>query len=127
MIKKDKTVNSEYLIEGWPRKVYTPWAFTENEQEKGKVNFEYFKLLKNEYSIKVISQSDYEANRDHINQTFPEDIVYYNISGYAHYRVVVVKRPPELTDDEVALIIDGGNLCFGYSKEGSRVYHIYTD
>lgn len=38
----------------------------------------------------------------------------------------IYKAPKELTKDEIALILDNGNLCFGYSSTGSH-YIVYED
>lgn len=38
----------------------------------------------------------------------------------------VLKNAPNLTDREIALLCDGGNLCFGYRVEGNTIC-VYTD
>ena len=48
------------------------------------------------------------------------DIVYSRKACYAHGEYKIYKCPEEITLDELALICDGGNLCFGYS--GSKTF-----
>ena len=42
---------------------------------------------------------------------------------YSDYEIF--KKPQELTNDEIALIL--GNLMFGYSKDAENLYSIYND
>ena len=42
---------------------------------------------------------------------------------YDNYEIF--KKPKELADDEIALIL--GNLMFGYSKDTENLYSIYND
>ena len=72
------------------KKVYSSYAFTENETEKMKINMKIYEEL--------------EQN----------DIVYSRKACYAHGEYRIYKCPDEVTLDELALICDGGNLCFGY-------------
>ena len=89
------------------KKVYSPWAYTENEEDKCKINYELYEELKDK--AQVVGKA----------------------SGYAHFVAMVVPTDKEhfkfLEDDsihhnderkksldELALIADNGNLCFGY-------------
>lgn len=100
------------------KRVYSPWAFTENEDEKSKINYELFKELKD------------------------KAVVLEKSSGYAHFVAIVLPTDKEhfkwLEDDsihhnderkelldELALIADNGNLCFGYAYLGKL--SSYTD
>lgn len=46
--------------------------------------------------------------------------------GYAHTKYRVVKNGPNLSTQDLAIICDQGNLCFGYRTEGSIIC-VYTD
>jgi len=39
----------------------------------------------------------------------------------------VYKNAPKLSDDELALLCDSGNLCFGYKKSGVNEFYVYED
>ena len=95
------------------RKVYNRWAFTENESEKGKINREIYEELKNKY--KILKTSDI----NHVTPTDEElnnnDIVYSRKACYSHGEYRIYKCPEEITFNELSLICDGGNLCFGSS------------
>lgn len=41
--------------------------------------------------------------------------------GYAHVKYRVVKNAPGLSEKDLAIICDGGNLCFGYRTEGNII------
>jgi hypothetical protein len=84
------------------KKIYSGWAFTENEMEKAKVNNEIYEEIKDKAKVECIKH------------------------GYGHNIYKVVKNPEELSNTELALICDHGNLCFGYTMEGSHI-RIFTD
>lgn len=100
------------------RKVYSPWAYTNNENEKCKINYELYEELKDK--AQVVGKA----------------------SGYAHFTAIAIPTDKEhfkgLDDssilneeerkkllDELALIVDNGNLCFGYAYLGKL--SSYTD
>ena len=94
------------------KKVYSSWAFTENEDEKMKINMQIYKELKEKYKILKVSDADHRApTNEEIEQN---DIVFSRKACYAHGEYRIYKCPDEVTLDELALICDGGNLCFGY-------------
>lgn len=62
------------------KKVYSSYAFKENEREMMKINRQIYEELEERYKILKVSDIDHKAP----------------------------------TRDELALICDGGNLCFGY-------------
>ena len=56
------------------------------------------------------------------------DIIYKCIGyGYASTKYEIVKNKPHLSLDELALICDNGNLCFGYTNYGCNIIVVYTD
>ena len=84
------------------KKIYSPWAFSKNEAEKAKINREIYEEIRGKAEVKYIK------------------------SGYAKKIYEIVSNPENLSSDELALIADGGNLCFGYRREGDRII-IHTD
>lgn len=47
-------------------------------------------------------------------------------SGYACKYYEIIGNVNNLSDNDCAIIADGGNLCFGYRMEGQRIV-VYTD
>ena len=95
------------------RKVYNGWAFKENEREKGKINREIYEELKNKYKILKIYDIDHKSpSEEELNNN---DIVYSRKTCYLHGEYRIYKCPNEVTFDELSLICDDGNLCFGSS------------
>ena len=85
------------------KRIYVAWAYTENANEKREINREIYHSLKDLAIIKSVG------------------------FGYANsVYSVIEKSNRKLSDDEKALIADGGNLCFGYRKSGDW-FVIYTD
>lgn len=94
------------------KKIYSPWAFTENESEKAKINNAIYKELKEKYKILKVSDVNHRLpTNEELEQN---DIVISRKACYAHGEYKIYKSPDEITLDELALICDGGNLCFGY-------------
>ena len=84
------------------RKIYSGWAFTENEREKAKINYEIYEEIKEKAEVKWVR----------------------SLHGRQEYEVV--SNPHNLSTEELALICDSGNLCFGYRTKGDLIV-IYTD
>lgn len=103
------------------RKIYNGYAFTENEREKAKINYEIYKELKGKYKIlgMCAHPSDEEIEEN--------DIVYTRKAGYAHAEYKVWKCPKWITVNELLLIFDGGNLCFGGYRQSDNSYIINED
>lgn len=99
------------------RKVYNEWAFTEHAQEKGRINFEIYKELVNKYAVLFGTPQ----NEDDF------DVVVQRERGYNHSLYTVIKNKPNLSDDELMLIFDGGNLCFGGQKISDNLYRVNED
>ena len=82
-------------------------------------NFERYQEIKQQHKILVT----YKA----VDDMSDWDIVIQCLGpGYAHTRYKVLKNSAGLSTDELALICDCGNLCFGYRTSGGEI-HIYTD
>ena len=84
------------------RKIYSGWAFSDNPEEKFRINKEIYQEIKDKAKVRPI-KSRY---------------------GTTYYRVL--ENPENLSELELALICDKGNLCFGYRREGDYIV-IYTD
>lgn len=111
IIKKDKQEKLE-------RRVYVEWAITGYDKQKSAINCEIFQELKEKYQIlktnknqlTPVVQSDWEKY-DVVIKRYPD----YNSSIYK-----ILKNAPNLKVDELALICDNGNLCFGYKYLGEE-------
>lgn len=93
--------------------VYSEWAYTENEAEKAKINREIYNELKEKY--KILKNSDIDHKKPTDEELEQNDIVYSRKACYGHGEYRIYKCPDNLRTDELALICDNGNLCFGYS------------
>lgn len=91
--------------------VYNGWAFTENESEKGKINREIYKELQDKYKILKINDWKHESPTE--EELEKNDIVYSREACYKHGEYKIYKCPEEVTLNELCLICDEGNLCFG--------------
>ena len=110
------------------KRVYSPWAYTENEQEKGNMNYAIYCELKDKYKI-AYSETVWNSEKRCIEKVNLDeyDIVIDQIArGYAENLYSVIKNAPNLSTNELALICDRGNLCFGHSISGNNIY-VYTD
>ena len=103
------------------RKIYNGYAFTENEREKAKINYEIYKELNGKYKIlgMCARPSDEEIEEN--------DIVYSRKACYGHAEYKVWKCPNEITINELLLIFDGGNLCFGGCRQSDNLYTVTED
>lgn len=101
------------------RKIYAKWAFSENEREKAEINGDIYKELCGKYRISRGS----DCNPDEY------DIVIRGTPGYNHSEYRIIKKPDGISLDELALICDQGNLCFGYTVHGcpEDVIYVFED
>jgi len=110
------------------KKITSKWAFADNPREKGKINYQVYLDLMDKYRVwsggvkKYVGKGQYEP----IDQD-KYDVIYECVgTGYGTKRYRINKNAPRLTKDELALICDGGNLCFGYRSSGNEIT-VYTD
>lgn len=110
------------------RKIYNQWAFTENEDEKSKINREIYEELKEKWRI-ARNTEFYNAETKQMEKiNFDDyDLIYERKAGYAHGEYTILKNETDLSDNELALIFDGGNLCFGYTKESDNFFYVFED
>ena len=99
------------------KKVYPSWAYTENQYEKRDINMEIYEELKEKYKINKYASENIEEY----------DIAFeFNGFGYANKSFKILSNKAGLSSDELALIADDGNLCFGY-KRTEDIIKIYID
>lgn len=107
-------------------KIYTNWAFDADADMKSQSNGQTYQELESRYRIRHchVSEKDSLELDDY-------DIVVANAGvGYYETHYIVLKNSTDIGRDELALICDEGNLCFGYSVDyasGTRRFTIYTD
>ena len=90
------------------KKVYSGWAFKEFEREKAQINSEIYKELKAKYKIGCFASGREKDNLDDF------DLVFDVRHDYGKNIYTLIKNKTTLSVDELALIVDGGNLCFGH-------------
>ena len=120
-------VAEEYLK--IPYQAYSDYASDNDYKQKSTMNYLYYVGLQRKYKILAIDKLDGE-NAKIIAQKEDNlyDLIYSYESIHSSFKAdyYIYKAPKELTKDEIALILDNGNLCFGYSSAGSY-YTIYED
>lgn len=110
--------------EGRFGKFYSQWAFYMRSEEMASRNREVYDALTEALDINRIYRDNFEAKHPdgHGEETF---IYRDGAIGYAHSDFSVIDMPEWMTMAEAALVIDRGNLCFGFRTSGSAVT-IYT-
>lgn len=126
-IFKKKSVIKEAVLE---RKVYEDWAMKGYEGEKSKINYSIYQELLEKYNIFI--SYNYKLSTAYPAKRFNNyDIVIERNDGHNHSLYRVHKNLPCLTNDELALICDAGNLCFGYNfkgeHEGVKTFYVFED
>ena len=83
--------------------------------------------INNKIYNELYSMFKYAKNNGYSNEDLSKYVVFSDLGyGYANHRYRVHSNPYNLSDDEIALVLDGGNLCFGYRRNGD-IFTIYTD
>lgn len=102
------------------KRIYSPWAFTENEHEKCRINYDIFAELKGKYKIFRRDQKIDLIDGEDCN--FAEyDVIIGRKPGYNHAIYRIHKNAPGLSTAELALLCDEGNLCFGYTSQDGYI------
>jgi hypothetical protein len=85
--------------------VYVSWAYTKDEQAKAESNAKYFEELKH---LRGKEHMSYSTSPQYGHTTFSGELL--------------SEEAQALTADEVLLLMDYGNLCFGgsCSKVGTK-------
>lgn len=103
------------------RKIYSSWAFTENAVEKGKINRQIY-----EEDLKPKSKL-FWGDKYPTEEEKQQFMCYKAVDrGYGHTKYKILSNPHGFSNSELALICDGGNLCFGYRTEYGLIV-IHTD
>lgn len=97
------------------KKVYSSFAFKEYGKEAYQINQQIYSELKEKYKTKQVRGIPTEQ------ELSKYDFIYSVRVGYAHWDCTIYKAPKKLSKAELALIIDGGNLCFGYYTHGDTI------
>lgn len=102
------------------KKIYSSFAFTENEREKGSRNYEIYKELKEKYRV---YRNDLKMKlTDGADCAFADYyIVIGRKPGYNHALYRIYKNSPGLSTLELALLCNCVNLCFGYMMQGDMI------
>jgi hypothetical protein len=101
-------------------RIYSSYAFSENEREKGKINSEIYQEMK---AKAVVVYREEDATEELKKE---KAVLLDYKHGYAHTVYKVLSNPHNLSTLELALVCDGGNLCFGYRTEYGNIV-IHTD
>ena len=98
------------------RKIIYGYGISQEQREiNNKIYNELYPLFK------------YAKNNDYSNEDLYKYVVFSDLGyGYANHSYRIHSNPYNLSDDEIALVLDGGNLCFGYRRIGD-VFTIYID
>lgn len=104
-------------------KFYSCWAFDENAHEFATHNHNVLRKFDNRY---IMARGSKE-NVARVCAENPDKMVYVTSGqSYGRQQYRIMQNPENLSVEELALIVDGGNLCFGF--RGSPLYiDIYTD
>lgn len=99
------------------RRVYNNWAFTDQEKLKGKINSQIYEALKRKYRCVVVFRTEVGLyNKDTFDLIIIREVQFRHSNYYIHHNTT------PLSDDEILLICDQGNLCFG----GQRIGDVYV-
>lgn len=108
------------------RKVYSAWAFDRDGIDKANINRQIYEKLKSKVKWCYL---DYDTKKS--NCTADDLRKYCCIEcvgrGYGTMKYRILSNPYRFSKDELALICDTGNLCFGYRMESSDIVVIYID
>lgn len=89
-----------------------------------KTYFKEYEDLKNKYNIAHSVAQIKAAGKTEDDY----DVIVQGIgSGYAHKKYRAIKNKPGLSTQQLAIICDRGNLCFGYRVESGGVICVYID
>lgn len=96
-------------------KVYPNWAFSDRKEEKRDINKKIYEELTNKYKVTRIAKNLQDESYDVVIET---------TNGMYSNEYKVLRNRPNLTADEIALLVDWGNLCFGYDGDeyGGKVW-----
>lgn len=108
------------------KRVYPSWAYTDHWEDKMYVNKTIFSELKGKYKILYQRELESMPKDEYENLLKTKAVITPGATGYAHKDYYVKSNPNNLSEAELALICDGGNLCYGYRSCGNTIT-IHTD
>lgn len=93
------------------RPIYVSWAYTADEKAKAESNSKYFEQLK------------HLRGKEHMSFSTSPQYAHTTFSGE-----LLSEEAQALTSDEILLLMDHGNLCFGgsCSKSGTKFWGSYN-
>ena len=103
-------------------KIYVGWAFTKDELDKRDSNRRIYDKLNEKYRI---HRNDLQFNPE-VNQD-DYDVIIGRKACYKHAEYNIIKNKPNLSTDELLLLCDNGNLCFGGRKDGQHILTVWED
>jgi hypothetical protein len=103
------------------RRIYVSWAFSENEEEKRDMNNSIYKE-----DLKPKSKQFWA---DIPTEEELKTLTCYRCTGhgYGNNKYSILSNPHKFNINQLALICDGGNLCFGYRIRSSRHFFRETE
>ena len=108
------------------KKIYSDWAFSESESEKAHINLEIYKELKQTYKVYINDIKFILKDGEDVNFN-DYDVIIGRKPCYNHGEYKIYKNKPNLSAEELALLCDEGNLCFGYSTMGENGIYVFED
>ena len=88
-------------------------------------NSKRWQYLRSHYHILYTGEALYTQHKDEYNKEY--DIIYTcTRRDYGENTYYVFKRPAEISDHDILIVVDQGNLCFGGSCSGN-LCTVYTD
>lgn len=101
---------------------YANWAFYNDANEIYDANQKALEEYDGRYHKMMANETVEQCMRD-----YPDKMVYVlSDIAYGKHVYAIKNNPENLTGAEIALIVDRGNLCFGFYVGVNRV-EIYTD
>lgn len=105
------------------KRIYNGYAFSENELDKRDINYRIYRELTQKY--KILYKNQYKQYTSEELATY--DLIFTRSACYLHSTYTVLKKPENITDEELLLIFDKGNLCFGGRKISEDAYEVAED
>lgn len=105
------------------KRIYNGYAFSGNEKAKRDINLEIYQELTKKY--KILYKNQYKQYTSEELITY--DLIFTRTACYLHSIYTVLKKPENITDEELLLVFDHGNLCFGGRKISEDVYEVDED
>ena len=107
------------------KQIYKGYFMSTDMKEKEHINKTIRDELYSKYKVlRITSLIPRTPTEEELNNY---DFIYceHNTYSCTYSNYEIFKKPKELTDDEIVLIL--GNLMFGYSKDAENLYSIYND